>query len=234
MKRKLHLLFLMLSLLSTFNVPMWAAALSDHIVKGIVIDESGLAVIGASISEKGTKNGAITDMDGKFTLRIEDYGHTLEVSYIGYATQSVQAEPGKDLRIVLKEDAETLDEVVIVGYQVMRKTDVVGAVSSVKANELNVTTPTVGQSLVGKVSGVQISQVTGAPYGNTKIRVRGVASINASSDPLYVIDGYPSNDDLMLNPEDIVCHLLLVPTNRESCCIGYRNQNPQERCKEYL
>ena len=203
MKRKIHLLFLMLSLLCTFNVPMWAAALSDHIVKGIVIDESGLAVIGASISEKGTKNGAITDMDGKFTLRIEDYGHTLEVSYIGYATQSVQAEPGKDLRIVLKEDAETLDEVVIVGYQVMRKTDVVGAVSSVKANELNVTTPTVGQSLVGKVSGVQISQVTGAPYGNTKIRVRGVASINASSDPLYVIDGYPSNDDLMLNPEDI-------------------------------
>ena len=203
MKRKIHLLFVMLSLLCTFNVPMWAAALSDHIVKGIVIDESGLAVIGASISEKGTKNGAITDMDGKFTLRIEDYGHTLEVSYIGYATQSVQAEPGKDLRIVLKEDAETLDEVVIVGYQVMRKTDVVGAVSSVKANELNVTTPTVGQSLVGKVSGVQISQVTGAPYGNTKIRVRGVASINASSDPLYVIDGYPSNDDLMLNPEDI-------------------------------
>ena len=203
MKRKIHLLFVMLSLLCTFNVPMWAADLSDHIVKGIVIDESGLAVIGASISEKGTKNGAITDMDGKFTLRIEDYGHTLEISYIGYATQSVQAEPGKDLRIVLKEDAETLDEVVIVGYQVMRKTDVVGAVSSVKANELNVTTPTVGQSLVGKVSGVQISQVTGAPYGNTKIRVRGVASINASSDPLYVIDGYPSNDDLMLNPEDI-------------------------------
>lgn len=203
MKRKIHLLFVMLSLLCTFNVPMWAADLSDHIVKGIVIDESGLAVIGASISEKGTKNGAITDMDGKFTLRIEDYGHTLEVSYIGYATQSVQAEPGKDLRIVLEEDAETLDEVVIVGYQVMRKTDVVGAVSSVKANELNVTTPTVGQSLVGKVSGVQISQVTGAPYGNTKIRVRGVASINASSDPLYVIDGYPSNDDLMLNPEDI-------------------------------
>ena len=103
----------------------------------------------------------------------------------------------------MRIDAETLDEVVIVGYQVMRKTDVVGAVSSVKANELNVTTPTVGQSLVGKVSGVQISQVIGAPYGNTKIRVRGVASINASSDPLYVIDGYPSNDDLMLNPEDI-------------------------------
>jgi TonB-dependent SusC/RagA subfamily outer membrane receptor len=92
---------------------------------------------------------------------------------------------------------------VVVGYQTMRKTDVVGAVSSIKSRELNVTTPTVGQSLVGKVSGVQIAQVSGAPYGSTKIRVRGVASINASSDPLYVIDGYPSNDDLMLNPEDI-------------------------------
>ena len=203
MKKRFYLLFVMLGLLCTFNVLLQAAEPSDHLVKGIVTDESGMAIIGASVSEKGTKNGAITDIDGRFSFTIEDFGHTLEVSYIGYATQSVQPVQGEELRIVLKEDTETLDEVVIVGYQVMRKTDVVGAVSSVKANELNVTTPTVGQSLVGKVSGVQIAQVTGAPYGNTKIRVRGVASINASSDPLYVIDGYPSNDDLMLNPEDI-------------------------------
>ena len=203
MKKAVNLLFLMLGLLCMLNVPIQAADPSDYVVKGVVTDESGMAIIGASVFEKGTQNGTITDIDGRFSLTIEDYSHTLEISYIGYATQSVQAEPGKELHIILKEDTETLDEVVVVGYQTMRKTDLVGAVSSIKANELNVTTPTVGQSLVGKVSGVQISQVSGAPYGNTKIRVRGVASINASSDPLYVIDGYPSNEDLMLNPEDI-------------------------------
>lgn len=203
MRKTVYLLLLTLSLLWVFNVPMQAADSFDYVVKGVVTDESGMAIIGASIFEKDTQNGTITDIDGRFSLKIQDDSHTLEISYIGYASQSIKAERGKELHIILKEDSETLDEVVVVGYQTMRKTDLVGAVSSVKANELNVTTPTVGQSLVGKVSGVQISQVSGAPYGNTKIRVRGVASINASSDPLYVIDGYPSNEDLMLNPEDI-------------------------------
>lgn len=180
-----------------------ARSLADDWIQGLVVDQNGEAIIGASIFEKGTQNGTVTDVDGKFRLNVQNYGNTLEVSYIGYTTQRIKPKKGDNLRIVLTEDTKTIDEVVVVGYQTMRKTDVVGAVSSVKSKELNVTTPTVGQSLVGKVSGVQISQVSGAPYGNTKIRVRGVASINASSDPLYVIDGYPSNDDLMLNPEDI-------------------------------
>lgn len=180
-----------------------ARSLADDWIQGLVVDQNGEAIIGASIFEKGTQNGTVTDVDGKFRLNVQNYGNTLEISYIGYTTQRIKPKKGDNLRIVLTEDTKTIDEVVVVGYQTMRKTDVVGAVSSVKSKELNVTTPTVGQSLVGKVSGVQISQVSGAPYGNTKIRVRGVASINASSDPLYVIDGYPSNDDLMLNPEDI-------------------------------
>ena len=180
-----------------------ARSLADDWMQGLVVDQNGEAIIGASIFEKGTQNGTVTDVDGKFRLNVQNYGNTLEISYIGYTTQRIKPKKGDNLRIVLTEDTKTIDEVVVVGYQTMRKTDVVGAVSSVKSKELNVTTPTVGQSLVGKVSGVQISQVSGAPYGNTKIRVRGVASINASSDPLYVIDGYPSNDDLMLNPEDI-------------------------------
>lgn len=183
--------------------PGQARSLADDWIQGLVVDQNGEAIIGASIFEKGTQNGTVTDVDGKFKLNVQNYGNTLEVSYIGYTTQRIKPKKGDNLRIVLTEDTKTIDEVVVVGYQTMRKTDVVGAVSSVKSKELNVTTPTVGQSLVGKVSGVQISQVSGAPYGNTKIRVRGVASINASSDPLYVIDGYPSNDDLMLNPEDI-------------------------------
>jgi TonB-dependent SusC/RagA subfamily outer membrane receptor len=107
------------------------------------------------------------------------------------------------LNITLKQDALMLNEVVAVGYQTMRKSDLTGAISSVKAKELNLTTPTVGQALVGKVAGVQIAQVSGAPYVGTKIRVRGVGSVNASSDPLYVIDGYPAGNDVFINPNDI-------------------------------
>lgn len=172
-------------------------------VSGVVTDEKGEPIIGANIIVKGNAGGAVTDLDGRFSISLPNREATLVISYIGYISQEVKAVAGADLRIQLKEDSQNLDEVVVVGYQTLRKTDVVGAVSSIKAKELNVTAPTVGQSLVGKVSGVQIAQVSGAPYNSTKIRVRGVASINASSDPLYVIDGYPSNADLMLNPEDI-------------------------------
>ena len=91
----------------------------------------------------------------------------------------------------------------MVGYQTIRKSHLTGAVSSVKNRELNLTAPSMGESLVGKVAGVQISQVSGAPYKSTKIRVRGTVSVNASSDPLYVIDGYPSNADMFISPEDI-------------------------------
>ena len=203
MKKVIRLFCLIVCMTGFFTNSAQAKIFEDDWVQGLVVDQNGEAVIGASIFEKGTQNGTVTDVDGKFRLDVQSYEHTLEISYIGYTTQRIKPKKGDNLHIVLVEDSKTMDEVVVVGYQTMRKTDVVGAVSSIKSRELNVTTPTVGQSLVGKVSGVQIAQVSGAPYGSTKIRVRGVASINASSDPLYVIDGYPSNDDLMLNPEDI-------------------------------
>ena len=203
MKKVIRLLFLVIGLICIPGASLQAASLPDQIIQGLVTDSKGEAIIGASIFEKGSQNGTVTDIDGKFALNVLDMKHLLEVSYIGYITQEVKPESGREIHIILKEDTKTLDEVVVVGYQTMRKTDIVGAVSSIKSKELNVTTPTVGQSLVGKVSGVQISQVSGAPYQSTKIRVRGVASINASSDPLYVIDGYPSNEDLTLSPEDI-------------------------------
>lgn len=176
---------------------------TQRMVKGIVTDGQGNAVIGASVHEKGTQNGAITNMNGEFQFQLRNPSNEIEVSYVGYKMQRVKPQPGQVLHVQLKENSKMMDELVVVGYQTMRKTDLVGAVSSIKADELNTTTPTVGQSLVGKVSGVQISQVSGAPYQSTKLRVRGVASINASSDPLYVIDGYPSSGDLLLDPEDI-------------------------------
>lgn len=194
---------MVLGLLGLLMSTAQARTLDDHYVEGLVVDKNGDPIIGATIFEESTQNRTVTDVDGKFKLNMDNYTNPLDISYIGYTSQKVTTKEGDQLHIVMVEDTKAMDEVVVVGYQTMRKTDVVGAVSSIKAKELNTTTPTVGQSLVGKVSGVQISQVSGAPYGTTKIRVRGVASINASSDPLYVIDGYPSNEDLMLDPEDI-------------------------------
>lgn len=173
------------------------------IVNGVVTDPTGEPVIGANVVEKGTSNGTVTDIDGKFTLSLQKKESLLVISYIGFNQKEIPVSAGATLAICLEEDSQNLDEIVVVGYQTMRKTELTGAVASLKAGELNLTTPNVGQSMVGKVAGVQISQVSGAPYNGTKIRVRGTASINASSDPLYVIDGYPSNEDLVINPEDI-------------------------------
>ena len=200
---KLLLLWTICWIVTLPNTVIYASSVDDRLIKGNVTDESGEPIIGASVLEVGTNNGTITDIDGNFFLTLQGTENTLEISYMGYKAQKITVKVGEILRIILREDSEMLDEVVVVGYQTIRKTDLVGAVASIKADELNVTTPTVGQALVGKVAGVQISQVSGAPYNSTKIRIRGVASINASSDPLYVIDGYPSNEDLMLNPEDI-------------------------------
>ena len=205
MTHRFRHLFLITSLLvlTLLTGSFQALAQSGATVKGRIVDKAGEAIMGARIHETGTSNGAVSNLDGEFSLKLQSSPAKLEISSIGFDPQTIEVKGGEDLRITLTDDIQQLNELVVVGYQTLRKTDVVGAVSSIKADELNVAAPTVGQSLVGKVSGVQIAQVSGAPYNSTKIRVRGVASINASSDPLYVIDGYPSNSDLMLNPEDI-------------------------------
>jgi TonB-linked SusC/RagA family outer membrane protein len=171
-------------------------------VSGMVTDEKNQPLIGVNIVEKGTRKGTVTDATGKFSLSVNT-GATLVFSFTGFIPQEVAVDGQQTLNIILREDVTQLNEVVSVGYQKMRKSDVTGAVSSVKAKELNLTTPSVGQALVGKVAGVQVSQVSGAPYVSTKIRVRGVGSVNASSDPLYVIDGYPAGNDVFINPNDI-------------------------------
>jgi TonB-linked SusC/RagA family outer membrane protein len=171
-------------------------------VSGIVTDARNQPLIGVNVIEKNTRKGAVTDANGKYSLTVSA-GATLLFSYTGYIPQEVTITDQHTVNILLREDVTQLNEVVSVGYQKMRKSDVTGAVSSLKAKELNLTTPTVGQAIVGKVAGVQVSQVSGAPYVSTKIRVRGVGSVNASSDPLYVIDGYPAGNDVFINPNDI-------------------------------
>jgi len=176
-------------------------ALETIKVSGTVVDETNQPLPGVSVRVKNTKTGVSTNVDGKFTISVEE-GSTLVFSFVGYTSQEVTV-TGPALNIKLAPQSNILNEVVAIGYQTVRKSDFTGAIASVKADELNLSAPTIGQALVGKVAGVQVQQTSGAPYQSTKITVRGVGSINASSDPLYVIDGYPAGNDLFINTEDI-------------------------------
>lgn len=176
---------------------------ANFAVTGVVTDEKGQVMPGVNVLDKTTRKGTVTDANGKYTISVAE-GTKLVFSFVGYETKEVAVgNAGAVINVQLVEGAYQLQEVVAIGYSTVRKSDITGAVSSVKAKELNLSTPTVGQALVGKVAGVQVSQVSGAPYVSTKIRVRGVGSINASSDPLYVVDGYPVGNDLFINPNDI-------------------------------
>jgi TonB-linked SusC/RagA family outer membrane protein len=179
------------------------SAQDEFTVAGTVTDAAGEALPYVNITVKGTNVGTMTDVEGKYSIKVNGVESTLVFSFVGFITKEIAVGNRQTVNVVLDESAIEIDEVVVVGYQIVRKSHLTGAISSIKAKEMNLTTPSMGQSLVGKVAGVQISQVSGAPYNSTKIRVRGVVSVNASSDPLYVIDGYPSNADLFLAPEDI-------------------------------
>jgi TonB-linked SusC/RagA family outer membrane protein len=171
-------------------------------ITGTVVDQTQQPLPGVTVYDKKTRRTTVTDGNGRYTIEVEA-GTNLTFAFVGYITEEVLVSTDRTLNVTLKESNNTLDEVVAIGYQKIRKSDVTGSISSVKASELNLTAPTVGQALVGKVAGVQVSQTSGAPYSGTKIRVRGVGSINASSDPLYVIDGYPAGNNVNINPEDI-------------------------------
>lgn len=173
-------------------------------VSGKVLDAQQFPIPGVSVREKGNPTkGTTTNEKGEFNLNVPA-GATLVISYLGYAEQEVLiSDISEAITIQLQESANQLDEVVLVGYQSLRRSDVTGSISSLKAEEINTNAPNLGQGLVGKVAGVQISQVSGAPYVTPKIRVRGTGSINAGTDPLYVIDGYPAGNDLFINPNDI-------------------------------
>lgn len=194
-------------------------------ISGLVTNKSNSPIEGVSVTIKNGTTGTSTDAAGHF--RINAVGNAvLLFSSTGFSTQEVFINHRNTINITLNDSTRVLDEVVAIGYSQLRKSDITGAISSVKAKELNLSSPTVSQALVGKVAGVQVSQVSGAPYSGAKIRVRGIGSVNASSEPLYVIDGYPlggnttqgqgnggnttngynpntSGNDIFINPEDI-------------------------------
>lgn len=174
-------------------------------VKGQVVDEKGEPIIGANVIVEGTTNGMITDLDGNFFLQCP-VGSTLKASYIGYLTRTVKVTGNMNaLKIILKEDAETLEEVVVVGYGTMKKSDLTGSVTSVNAEEMMKRNPVnLGQGLQGAAAGVSVIRSSGSPDGGFNIRIRGVATVNGSSDPLYVVDGVQVGTSIdFLNPNDV-------------------------------
>ena len=173
-------------------------------VTGTVVDDLGQPLIGVSILEKGTTNGVITDMDGNFSLKLTSENPTLVFSYIGYKTQEVSVGGKTTLNVTMSEDAEQLDEVVVVGYGVQKKSSMTASVSSVSSKEIVKTmSSNVASTLQGRMPGVDIVQQAGVAGADVNILVRGAASFGAT-EPLYVIDGAFSNNGLTsINPNDI-------------------------------
>lgn len=185
-------------------------------VKGVVLDNTGMAIIGANVLVKGTGNGTSTNIDGNFTLKANK-GDIITVSYIGYQPQE---QPASELmKFVLQDNEELLDEVVVIGYGTAKKTDLTGSITAIKAEDINrgvVTSP--DQMLQGKVPGLLVTPAAGDPTGSATIRIRGAASLKAKNDPLIVIDGVPvtaeggagmANPLASVNPNDIDTYTVL-------------------------
>lgn len=171
-------------------------------ITGRIKDNSGEPIVGVNVVEKGTTNGAITDINGNFSIEVVT-GAVLQISYIGYNTQDIKITDKTSYNIVLKEDVEALDEIVVVGYGTMRKRDLTGAVSQLKGDEIaDLPLRSASDALQGKAAGVTITSTSGTPGAMGTVRIRGVGTIN-DNDPLYVVDGLPQTDIGWLNPKDI-------------------------------
>ena len=193
--------FRMFSFLIALLLPLCLSAQQINL-KGIVKDASGEGIPGASVVEKGTSNGTVAEADGSFTLKASQ-GAVLEISCVSYVTEEVKVDSRTYYEVVLRDDAELLSEVLVIGYGTIRKSDLTGAVSAISADKLKDSpVSNVGQALQGKVAGVQIID-SGTPGSNVNIKIRGLGSIN-NCDPLIVIDGVPTDLGLAsLNTNDI-------------------------------
>lgn len=179
---------------------IWA---QNQTIKGTVLDANGESIIGASVLQKGTTNGTITDFEGGFILNNVPSDATIEISFVGYKTQTIPVNGRSTFNIVLKEDNEILDEVVVIGYGVQKKADLTGSVANVNADKLNTqSNANIGQALQGKIAGVDIVSQGGLPGQGTRIMVRGIGTLNNAS-PLYIVDGMYMTSIDHINPADI-------------------------------
>jgi TonB-linked SusC/RagA family outer membrane protein len=193
-KKKVHLL------LWLFLLP--ALSFAQTAITGTVVDPNGETVVGANVVEKGTRNSAVTDVNGKFTLRVAE-GALLQISFLGYATQEVAAAP--NMTVTMAEDAKALDEVIVVAFGVSKREAFTGSVGVVGANTLKLSqqaNPV--QTLAGQVAGVQLSNSSGQFGEPPAVLIRGLSSISSENEPLYVVDGMPYDGNLNnINPADI-------------------------------
>lgn len=197
-KKALSLIIAMIASVFGLN-----AAVQTITVTGNVMDpKENEPLIGASVTQKGTSNGVVTDVEGNFTINVPSDA-VLMVTYVGYAAQEIKVNGRTNINIEMLSNAELLDDFVVIGYGVQRKSDVTGSISSVSGKELNnVPVSSALQALQGKASGVNIIQNSGAPGGATTIKIRGTGTIN-DADPLYVVDGFIVDDITHINPNDI-------------------------------
>ena len=179
-------------------------ALAQNVVKGTVNDEAGEPIIGATVKVQGSQQGSITDFDGKFSIQAASNA-TLEISYVGYVTQKVKVAGKSDITVVLKEDAQMLNDIVVVGYGTMKKSDITGSVVSVNTEDMMKRAPVnIAQGLQGAAPGVIVTMQDGSPDAKAQVRIRGVATINGNASPLYVVDGVQVGTDAsFVNPSDI-------------------------------
>ncbi len=184
-------------------IPIWVCA-QNVTVKGTVKDSSGEGMPGVNVLEEGTTNGMITDMNGNFQMNVSAKGK-LTFSFIGYVSQTISVAGKSTINVTLVEDSKALEEVVVIGYGTQKKSDISGSVSSVDTETMMRKTPlNIAQGLQGAAAGVMVTQQDGAPEANAAIRIRGVATINGSADPLYVVDGVQVGTSAnFLNPSDI-------------------------------
>jgi TonB-dependent SusC/RagA subfamily outer membrane receptor len=211
-------------ILSTELVLLPSVSQNKKTVSGIVKDENGEPIIGANVIEKGTANGTVTDMDGKYTLEVSSSTVVLQLSYIGYLTKEVITTNKSNITIVLKEDTLALEEIVVIGYGTMKKRDLTGSISSVKSEDIvKMATSSPIAALQGRAAGVSISMDSGAPNAGVSVQIRGIGTFNNSS-PLYVVDGFPMADIGYLNPKDI--ETIEILKDASACAIyGSRGAN---------
>ena len=215
MKKIFTLLFLALSV----------SLFAQKQVSGVVVDGNGDPVVGASVQAKGSTQGTISDYDGRFELTVPESVNTLVVSFVGMATQEVAA--GKNIRVVLKENTEVIQEVVVTGYGTVAKGAYAGSAQAVKAEDIEKKNPSdITKALSGEVAGVQVVNSSGQPGTVANIRIRGIGSISASSSPLYVVDGIPLDAGSIssIDPGDIASTTILKDATATSL-YGSRGAN---------
>ena len=180
-------------------------SISAQTVKGVVTDNTGEPIIGASVMEVGVAgNGGVTDIDGNFTVNLKGKGNKLKITYIGMKSQEVNVAGKTNITVKLEDEANSLNDVVVIGYGTVRKKDLTGSVSSISDKQIaNIPVSNVSEAMTGKMAGVNITTTEGSPDADVKIRVRGGGSLSQDNSPLYIVDGFPVSSISDIAPSEI-------------------------------